>query len=259
MVEKVFGKFLSQKPVKIKVSVKFVSVDKSFARSLGFNWAFVYTGTPVTVGQQTYTNYNFGGTGSESILSAVGESYLQGTNPTSLLAVQFAYHKFNPISLQLSALETISKARTLDNPTLVLLNDQQATITRGIQIPYQESAENGGTTVQLVSANINLSVKPTLLPDGRILLKLQLSKNTPGDVINGQVSINTFNINDSIVVADGATLVIGGVVQVSNSRGESGVPFFRNIPLLGWLFKNVNWQKSNKELLVFITAKVVSE
>ena len=257
MIERVFGRFLSQNPIKIKVSVKFVTVDKSFARSLGFNWAFVYSGTPVSVGQQAFGNYNFGGSGVQSVLSMVAESNPQGTTPVGLFAIQFAYGKFNPISLQLSALESISMAKTLDNPTLILLNGQTATITRGIQIPYQESARNGGTTTRLVAANVNLNVQPMLLPDGRILLNLQLSKNNPGDVINGQVSINTFNINDALILANGDTVVIGGVIQKSKSRSESGIPLLREIPLLGWLFKNVNWQNSDKELLVFITAQVI--
>jgi len=260
MIERVFGRFLSQNPIKIKISVKFVSINKSFAKSLGFNWAFVYTGTPVNVGNQVYTGFTFGGSGSKSLLSMTGESYLQGTNSTMFLALQFAYKKFNPISLQLSALESINMAKTLDNPTLILLNNQNATITRGIQIPYQASAENGGTTVEFATANINLTVQPILLPDGRILLNLQLAKDEPGVFVAGQAPpINTFRIKDSLIVPDGSTVVIGGVIKRSNNKGENGVPFLRTIPLLGWLFKNVSYQKTDEELLVFITAKVISE
>lgn len=255
MVEKVFGRFLSQKPIKIKVTIKFVTADKSFTRSLGFNWAFVYAGNPIDVGSQTFGTYNYGSGGLESVISVIGESNPQAQ--VGLLAAQFSYRKFNPISLQLQAFETIGLAKTLDTPTLLLLNGQSASLSRGIQIPYQESAENGGTTIRLVSANMNLNITPTLLPDGRILLELQLSKNNPGGVYNGQTAINTFNINDSLIIANGDTVVIGGVVQKSKSKTENGIPLLRKIPLLGWLFKNVNWQNSNKELLVFITAQVV--
>ena len=240
VIEKVFGRFLSQKPIKIKVTVKFVTVDKSFTRALGINWS-------VTYGQPSPT---------KSIGSITAQVNPAGN--IGLLTAQLSYEKFNTISLQLSALETISAAQTMDNPTLILLNGQTASITRGIQIPYQQSAENGGTTVQLVSANVNLNVQPELLPDGRIMLNLQLTKNSPGEVINGQTSINTFSVNDIVILANGDTMVIGGVVQKSKSRSETGVPIFREIPLLGWLFKNVSWQNSNKELLVFITAQVVN-
>ncbi len=260
MIEKVFGRFLSQNPIKIKVSVKFVSINKSFAKSLGINWAFVYAGTPTSIGYQNYGGYTFGGAGSKSLLSMVGESYLQGTNSTFNLAVQLAYKKFNPISLQLSALESINMAKTLDNPTLILLNDQKATITRGVQIPYQASAENGGTTVEFATANIELTVQPILLPDGRILLNLQLTKDEPGVFVAGQAPpINTFRISDSLIIPDGSTIVIGGVVKRSHTNSENGVPYLKSIPLLGWLFKSVNLQKNDQELLVFITAKIINE
>ena len=260
MIEKVFGRFLSQNPIKIKVSVKFVSINKSFARSLGINWAFVYAGTPTSIGYQNYGGYTFGGSGSKSLLSMVGESYLQGTNPTFNLAVQLAYKKVNPISLQLSALESINMAKTLDNPTLLLLNNQKATITRGIQIPYQASAENGGTTVEFATANIELTVQPVLLPDGRILLNLQLTKDEPGVFVAGQAPpINTFRINDSLIIPDGSTIVIGGVIKRSHTNSDNGIPYLKSIPLLGWLFKSVNLQKNDQELLVFITAKIINE
>ena len=255
MIEKVFGRFLSQKPIKIKVTIKFVTVDKSFTRSLGVNWAFVYAGSPVNIGNQAFGTYNYGSGGVESVISVIGESNPQAQ--VGLLAAQFSYKKFNPISLQLQAFETIGLAKTLDNPTLILLNGQSASLSRGIQIPYQESAENGGTTIRLVSANMNLNITPTLLPDGRILLEMRLTKNNPGGIYNGQTAINTFNINDSLIIANGDTVVIGGVIQKSKSRSESGIPLLREIPLLGWLFKNVNWQNSDKELLVFITAQVI--
>jgi len=241
MIEKVFGKFLSQKPVKIKITVKFVRINESFARSLGFNWSFTYTGTGKT----------------ESVLSWTANADNQGLTS----AIQFAYRKLNPLNLQISAAESVSLAKTLSSPSLILLNGQAGSISSGVQIPYQSVDENGNPKTELVSASLSLNVQPELLPDGRILLKLQLSKNSPNTAlaVNGQPAINTFTITQNFIVANGETLVIGGVLERTNNSGEAGTPLLKDIPLLGWLFKTKNWDRQDDELMVFITAKVVSE
>ena len=241
MVEKVFGKFLSQKPVKIKVSVKFVRINKVFTRNLGIQWSFTYSGTGTAESIRSWTeNFNSG------VLTS---------------SIQFSYRKLNPIFLQIAAAESLSLAKTLSNPSLVLLNGQSGNISSGVQIPYQAVDQNGNPTTNLVSASLTLNVTPQLLPDGRILLKIQLSKDSPNTrlTVNEQPSINTFTITQNFIVANGETFIIGGVVERTNNTSETGTPILRNIPLLGWLFKNKNWDNNEDELMVFITAKVVSE
>jgi len=241
MIEKVFGRFLSQEPVKIKVTVKFVRINKSFARSLGLNWGFTYQGTSQT----------------ESVQSITGQINNQGIT----LNAQFLSRKLNPLNISLSAAETLNLSKTLSSPTLILLNNQQGSITSGVQIPYQSVDENGNPKTELVSASLTLNVKPKLLPDGRILLQLQLSKNSPntGLAVNGQPAINTFQITQNFIINNGETVVIGGVRERTNNEGEAGTPLLKDIPLLGWLFKTKNWDKSEDELLVFITAEVVNQ
>jgi len=241
MIEKVFGRFLSQEPVKIKVTVKFVRINKSFARSLGLNWSFTYQGTSQA----------------ESIQSVTGQINNQGIT----LNAQFLSRKLNPLNISLSAAETLNLSKTLSSPTLTLLNNQQGSITSGVQIPYQSVDENGNPKTELVSASLTLNVKPKLLPDGRILLQLQLSKNSPNTslAVNGQPAINTFQITQNFIISNGETVVIGGVRERTNNEGEAGTPLLKDIPLLGWLFKTKNWDKSDDELLVFITAEVVNQ
>ena len=140
MVEKVFGKFLSQRPVKIKVIVKFVRINKSFARSLGINWSFTYSGNGKA----------------ESVLSWTGNANNQGLTSS----IQFAYRKLNPLSLQIAAAESVSLAKTLSSPSLVLLNGQSGNISSGVQIPYQAVDQNGNPTTNLVSASLTLNVTP---------------------------------------------------------------------------------------------------
>jgi type II secretory pathway component GspD/PulD (secretin) len=240
MIQNVFGKFLSQKPIKIKITAKFVRINKSFARSLGLNWSFTYGEALKTKSISWSANYD---------------------NNGLVNSFQFLYKKFNPITLQISAAETLSLAKTLSSPTLILLNNQQGTISSGVQIPYQSVDQNGNPKTDLVSATLSLNVHPQLLPDGKILLKLQLSKDSPNTAlsVNGQPAINTFTINQDFIVGNGDTLVIGGVIEKTQDKGEAGVPVLRSIPILGWLFKNKNWDRSEDELMVFITAQIVNE
>ena len=241
MIEKVFGKFLSQKPIKIKVIVKFINIEKNFARSLGINWDATYTGT--------------------SKVESVGSiNIVQNTGSFSVSA-SFLYRKLNPLNISISAAETIGLAKTLSSPSLILLNGQEGTISQGVQIPYQAVDENGNPTTNLVQATLTLNVKPLLLPDGRILLKLNLSNNSPNTSlsVNGQPAINTFTIQQDFIVPNGGTIVIGGVLQKKIDNGENGVPILRKIPLLGWLFKTKNWSKQDSELYVIVTAKVISD
>ena len=241
MIEKVFGRFLSQKPIKIKVTVKFVRINKSFARSLGLNWSFTYQGVGTA----------------ESVQSVTGQFNNNGASITA----NFLWRKISTLTFQISAAESIGLSKTLSSPSLVLLNDQQGTITSGVQIPYQSVDQNGNPKTELVSASLTLNVKPKLLPDGRILLNIQLSKDSPNTAlsVNGQPAIDTFQINQNFVVANGETVIIGGVQEKKQDNGEAGVPLLKDIPLLGWLFKTKNWTKSDDELMVFITAEVVNQ
>jgi len=241
MIEKVFGKFLSQRPIKIKVVVKFINIEKNFARSLGINWDATYSGTSTT----------------ESLSSL---TVTQNTGNISLSA-SFLYRKLNPLNISISAAETIGLAKTLSSPSLILLNGQQGTISQGVQIPYQSVDQNGNPTTNLVQATLTLNVEPLLLPDGRILLKLNLSNNSPNTAlsVNGQPAINTFTIQQDFIVPDGGTIIIGGVLQKKIDNGETGVPILRKIPLLGWLFKTKNWSKQDSELYVIVTAKVIGD
>ena len=241
MIEKVFGKFLSQRPIKIKVVVKFINIEKNFARSLGINCDATYSGTSTT----------------ESLSSL---TVTQNTGNISLSA-SFLYRKLNPLNISISAAETIGLAKTLSSPSLILLNGQQGTISQGVQIPYQSVDQNGNPTTNLVQATLTLNVEPLLLPDGRILLKLNLSNNSPNTAlsVNGQPAINTFTIQQDFIVPDGGTIIIGGVLQKKIDNGETGVPILRKIPLLGWLFKTKNWSKQDSELYVIVTAKVIGD
>ena len=241
IIEKVFGEFLSQRPIKIKVIAKFVRINKTFARSLGINWDFTY--------------------GSNSAAKSIASWQVTQNQGSLTSQVQFLYKKFNPINLTISAGESVGLSRVLSSPSLVLLPNQTGNISFGTQIPYQSVDQNGNPKTELVAATLTLNVTPQLLPDGRILLKLNLSNNSPNTAlsVNGQPAIDTFTITQNFVVANGDTIIIGGVLQKKKDQGENGVPILRKIPLLGWLFKNKNWTNTDNELYIVISAQIVTQ
>jgi type IV pilus assembly protein PilQ len=177
------------------------------------------------------------------------------------LVSSFIDRKLNPLDITISALEKVGFAKTLSSPSLVLINGQQGIISQGVQIPYQSVDKNGNPKTELVKATLTLNVEPLLLPDGRILLKLNLNNNSPSKKVkvNNQPGINTFTIQQNFIVPDGGTIVIGGVLQRNMSNYENGIPILRRIPLLGWLFKGKEWSKDNNEVYVIVTAQVISD
>jgi type II secretory pathway component GspD/PulD (secretin) len=261
MIEKVFKGFLSQHPVEIKVSVKFVQVQKSFLKNLGFNWNIGWSGT--SGGKSLVPSVYHYPVGNAPAAYSVNPDYLATFNNGALtFSPVFVYKKLNPLALQLQASEQVGLSKTLSSPYLVLLNGKQGTLTQGIQIPYQSVDRNGNPTTTFKTAALTLDITPRLLPDGRILLNIKLSKDSPATnapTSNAGPAINTFNIEQNFIVPNGESIIIGGVLDRNHSESTSGVPGLMRIPLLGWLFKVKNWNNQDNELIVIITAKVINQ
>jgi type IV pilus assembly protein PilQ len=133
-----------------------------------------------------------------------------------------------------------------------------------VEIPYQQSASRGATTIAFKDAVLSLKVKPLITPDNRIILDLTVSDDTVGTVVvaSGGVnvpSINTRAIETQVVLSDGQTVVLGGILETTHSDAETKVPWLGDIPVLGNLFKNTTKTDDKDELLVFVTPKIVRE
>jgi type II secretory pathway component GspD/PulD (secretin) len=261
MIEQVFKGFLSQQPVKIKVSVRFVKVQKSFLKELGVNWSigWLENGKDIALASTAYHYPDGFAPGDYSVVSDYLMSFDNGTMKISPV---FVYKKLNPIALKLQASEQIGLAKTISSPYLVLLNGKQGTLTQGIQIPYQAVDANGNPTTIFKEAVMRLDITPKLLPDGKILLTLNLSKDSPAPnapTSNAGPPINTFKIEQNFIVPNGESIILGGVLDRTKIESTSGVPGLMRIPLLGWLFKVKNWNNQDDELIVIITAKVINQ
>jgi type IV pilus assembly protein PilQ len=168
------------------------------------------------------------------------------------------------VDLELSAAQNEGKSETLSSPRIITANQKQATIMQGVEIPYQESASSGATTTQFKNAVLSLKVTPLITPDNRVILDLDVSDDSVGQQVTSATggtvpSIDTREIITQVLVNDGQTVVLGGILDTTKSKSANKVPFLGDIPVLGNLFKSTTNINNKTELLIFITPKILRE
>jgi len=162
------------------------------------------------------------------------------------------------LDVALNALETEGRGRILSSPKIATQNNERAEIEQGVRIPVVNTTATE-INVEFVSASLRLAVTPQITAEGTVILDVQVENNSP-DFVNsvGEVpAINTQRAQTKVLIADGGTTVIGGIFTVNEGQSETGVPWFRKIPVFGWLFKTRNITNENRELLIFITPKIM--
>jgi type IV pilus assembly protein PilQ len=168
------------------------------------------------------------------------------------------------VDLELSAAQNEGKSETISSPRVITANQKQATIMQGVEIPYQESASSGATTTQFKNAVLSLKVTPLITPDNRVILDLDVSDDSVGQQVTsatgGSVpSIDTREIITQVLVNDGQTVVLGGILDTTKTKSADKVPWLADIPVLGNLFKSTTDINNKTELLIFITPKILRE
>jgi type IV pilus assembly protein PilQ len=147
---------------------------------------------------------------------------------------------------------------------VITSNQKEATIEQGVEIPYQESSSSGATTTQFKKAVLALKVKPQITPDNRVILDLTITKDSVGQLVQsatgGQVpSIDTRTITTQVLVNDGQTVVLGGIMETERRTSDNKVPMLGDIPVFGYLFKSRTRTNNKDELLIFVTPKILRE
>jgi len=168
------------------------------------------------------------------------------------------------VDLELSAAQNEGKSETISSPRIITANQKQASIMQGVEIPYQESASSGATTTQFKNAVLSLKVTPLITPDNRVILDLDVADDAVGAQVTsatgGSVpSIDTREITTQVLVNDGQTVVLGGILDTTKTKSADKVPFLADIPVLGNLFKSTVDINNKTELLIFITPKILRE
>jgi type IV pilus assembly protein PilQ len=218
------------------------------------------TVTPVLPGGITST----GGTGANvNIGTGVNmNSIATGPSPVgfSFLTQQGTYL----LAAQISALAIQGRVKILSSPHIVTTNNEEATISVADQIPYTVTTVSNGVSqsaVQFISAGVKLSVKPIVNADRRITLtvKPEVSNAVGTGSASLPPTVNTRDASTTVVLRDGETIAIGGLIEENVNKSVTGIPFLMSIPILGYLFKTTDDIKSRDELIVFITPKIAAE
>ena len=168
------------------------------------------------------------------------------------------------VDLELSAAQAETRATVVSSPRVVTANQKEATIEQGVEIPYQQSASSGATTISFKKAVLSLKVTPHITPDSRIILDLDVRDDNVGTVVvtSGGVnvpSIDTREISTQVLVNDGQTVVLGGILETTARDVSTKVPWLGDVPVLGNLFKTTTKIDNKDELLIFVTPKIVRE
>jgi type IV pilus assembly protein PilQ len=168
------------------------------------------------------------------------------------------------VDLELSAMQAEGRGEIKSSPHVITANQKEASIEQGVEIPYQQAASSGATTVEFKKAVLSLKVTPQITPDNRIILDLNVKKDSVGSVLVtsggvGVPSIDTREISTQVLVNDGQTVVLGGILETEDRKTEQKVPFLGDVPVLGALFKTTRRTNNKDELLIFVTPKILHE
>jgi type IV pilus assembly protein PilQ len=185
------------------------------------------------------------------------------SNPAGSLAFMLLGSDYI-VDLELSAAQAEGRGEVVSSPRVITANQKEATIEQGTEIPYQQSASSGATTIAFKKAVLSLKVTPLITPDNRIILDLAVTKDSVGQVIvtSGGVNvpaIDTRTLTTRVMVGDGQTVVLGGILETTRRDSEKKVPYIGDIPVLGHLFKNTTRVNNKDELLIFVTPKILRE
>ncbi|MDR2450648.1 MAG: type IV pilus secretin PilQ [Candidatus Accumulibacter sp.] len=257
----------------VMIEARIIEANDSFSKNLGMR---LRTGAPVVtrnadgsatvdISEAAVKDKMWGNTVSGFGYAGMGAVNLPAA-PSTGTAASFNFALFNSkytrfLDLEITALEADGNGKVISSPRVMTANQIEAVIEQGVEIPYQEASSSGATSVSFRKANLSLKVKPQITPDGRVTMTLDINKDTPNTALqtsNG-VAIDTKHVKTEVLVENGGTVVIGGIYTQKLSETTQRVPFFGDLPYLGWLFKNREWIDDKTELLVFITPKIINE
>ncbi|MGD8433785.1 MAG: type IV pilus secretin PilQ [Syntrophobacterales bacterium] len=236
----------------VMIESRIVSANTNFTRNLGVSWNASYTNNSLNNRLSSADNSN---TLDFSVLAPTAAVGTFGLN----LARNLGVNNLFELDMTLDALEQAGEGRVISSPRIFTLDHVQAMIQQGDQIPYPQRTEEGTISTAFAPATLSLTVTPHITPDGKVRLEV-LAKKDEADfsrTVQDVPAIRTQEAQTELLVNDGDTIVIGGIVIQDYSWSEERVPFLWRIPILGWLFKNRQVNDEKTELLIFLSPSIV--
>ncbi|MCP4745858.1 MAG: type IV pilus secretin PilQ [Desulfobacteraceae bacterium] len=228
----------------VLIEAKVVEVTKSFSKELGFIWGLTHG--PGIIPGMNWSSYTD---------AAIDVSSEAGSS----IGIEFARLSGVPFTLnaRLNAIQTTGDGEILSAPKILTLDNKTAKIKQGLEYPYLERDSSGGSSVKFKNIDLLLEVTPHVTPDNRIALEIYITKNDVADVTDGIPSVSTNEATTELLINDGDTIVIGGIIKKTKTDSRTGFPWLADIPLLGVLFRSDTKKRGDNELLIFMTPQIV--
>lgn len=275
-------KSLDTKTPQVLIEARIVEASVGFQKELGVSWGFeaydkskkhgstdreIIVGgglsTPGTT-PGTTIGTTLGSTTSKIVdLPAVAQAGIGGATGQAGV-IEFlltSIYGLRQLDIAISAHENKGDAKIISSPKIATLHNKEASIEQGLRIPYRKLTTEGTITTDFIDANLKLTVTPLVTNDGHVKLTIKAKKDAPDRsiTVDGVPSIDKKEAITEVLVRDNGVVVIAGVYSITKSEGEEGVPLLSKIPLLGWLFKREVKEDSRKDLLIFISPKIVKD
>jgi len=257
----------------VQIEARIVAVSEDFTRDLGVR--FGATGIEAT--GDGFISSSGSALANDGILANGGAPFPGGSPlapsrynvnlPVASPAGSIAFMVLGSdylLDLELSAAQSEGQGEVISSPSLTVANQEEAMIAQGSEIPYQEAASSGATSVSFKDAKTSLTVTPLITPDNRLILDIAVTKERVGQFVvgigGGQIpSIDSSEIKTRVVVNDGQTVVLGGILETERRETVKKVPLLGDVPIFGHLFKSTSRTNNKDELLIFVTPKILRE
>ncbi|WP_437182117.1 type IV pilus secretin PilQ [Pseudomonas xanthosomatis] len=225
----------------VMIEARIVEAGVDYEKVLGVRWGRQLYGGNARLGHELFVDL-----GVERATSGVGVGLLR----SDIL-----------LDLELSAMEKSGHGEIISQPKVVTADKETARIIKGTEVPYQETTKSGATSISFREASLSLEVTPQITPDGKVVMEVRVTKDEPDFVnaLNNVPPIRKNEVNAKVRVADGETIVIGGVYSTSQNKVVDKVPFFGDLPYVGRLFRRDALQEKKSELLVFLTPRIMND
>jgi len=260
----------------VMIESRIVEANDTFSRNLGARLGFNdRTGQGFRVGSGQGVNALAGGSLSstgfttgqiattpqfnESLFVNLPAQGLSGANPGVFSFLLFNDKSTKFLNLELSALQADGKGKIISSPRVITADKIEATIEQGTEIPYQQATSSGATSVSFRKATLSLKVKPQITPDDNVIMNLRVNKDSVGQNTLSGPSIDTKQVATEVLVENGGTVVIGGIYTQDERSTTTKVPVLGDLPYVGFLFKNNQRVDDRRELLIFISPKILKD
>lgn len=257
-------KILAQLDVPVRqvmVEAKIVRATASFSKAVGVKWGFLSSGGISTASDLTNLH------NTSKYMTSKGEGEIPENNVnidlgqttgTSGIALGIINTTDALLGLEISALQSDGLGEVLSTPRVMTGDKQEAKIRSGVKLPYK-TVSDGGTNTEFQEAMIELTVTPSITPEGTVQMKLEISKDAQGALTDAGYAIDTNQLSTNVIVGDGETVVLGGLYEDNKTDDLEKVPFLGDLPVVGKMFTSKVKTQSKRELLIFITPRIMNE